>query len=91
MCPTTRNIIFMSNDVMGNFTHIKQMDCVFDFKINSLSYELMLGLGFEHNIQEERKTLTLGTYSIGKLMGTIAQVVGYFDLIPKEISVLNLL
>lgn len=48
----------MSNDVIGYFTHIKQMDCVFDFKINSLSYELMLGLSFEHNIQEERKTLT---------------------------------
>lgn len=48
----------MSNDVIGYFTHIKQMNCVFDFQINSLSYELMLSLGFEHNIQEERKILT---------------------------------
>lgn len=52
MCPATRNVIFMSNHVMGYFTHIKQMNHIFDFKINSLSYELMLGLGFCHNIQQ---------------------------------------
>lgn len=67
------------------------MDQMFDFKINSLTYELMLTLVFRHNIQQERKTLSLGTYSVGKLTGIIAQVVGYFDLIPKEISGLNLL
>lgn len=43
---------------MGYFTHIKQMDHMFDFKINSLSYELILRLGFGHNIHQETKTLT---------------------------------
>lgn len=51
----------------------------------------MPGLVSEHNIQQERKTLTLGTYFAGKLMAVFAQVVGYLNLIPKEISGLNLL
>lgn len=76
--------------MMGYFTHIKQMEHMFDFKINSLSYELMPGLVSGHNIQQERKTLTLGTYFAGKLMAVFAQVVEYLDLIPKEISDLNL-
>lgn len=80
----------MSSHVMGYFTHIKQMDHMFDFKISWLSYELMLGLVFGHDIQQERKTLTLGSYSVAKLMEIIAQVVGYFDLITIEISGLNL-
>lgn len=50
----------------------------------------MLGLVFGHDIQQERKTLTLGSYSVAKLMEIIAQVVGYFDLITIEISGLNL-
>lgn len=77
--------------MMGYFTHIKQMDHMFDFKINSLSYELMPGLVSGHNIHQERKTLTLDTYFAGKLMAVFARAVGYLDLIPKEINGLNLL
>lgn len=43
----------------------------------------MPGLVSEHNIQQERKTLTLGTYFTGMLMAVFAQMVGYLDLIPK--------
>lgn len=64
---------------------------MFDFKINSLSYELMPGLVSGHNIRQERKTLTLDTYSAGKLIAVFAQMVACLDLIAKEISGLNLL
>ena len=58
---------------MDYLTHIKHLDHTFDFKINSLSYELMLGLVFGLYIPQERKAFALGTYSVGKLMGIIAQ------------------
>lgn len=52
---------------------------MFDFKINSLSYELRSGLVSGHNIQQERKTLTLDTYSAGKLIAVFAQMVACLD------------